>query len=436
MCEKHHLMSFENLGLDSRILTALRNQGYTTPTPIQEKSIPVLLDGFDLLGTAQTGTGKTAAFTIPIIQHLLESSMPKQRPIRALVVTPTRELALQVAENAKRYSANTGLRTAVIFGGVGQDPQVTQLKKGVDYLVATPGRLLDLHGQGFINLQHLTHFVLDEADQMLDMGFIHDIRKLLKIIPKERQSLFFSATMPKAIMELSAQILKPNYKQVRIAVEKPTAERVSQAVYFVAKKDKPSLLLELLKSMDGSVLVFSRTKHGCDKVVRMLTNEGVKAAAIHGNKSQNTRQKALNSFKDGSLQVLMATDIAARGIDISGLEYVVNYELPNVPETYVHRIGRTGRADASGSSISLCSADERDFLKDIEKLIKNFIPPVKDHPFAVGAEEEWADPENRKPKKQGARPPRPIQSVGSRPKPEMEAAKGRRDRNRRPARRR
>ena len=398
-------MTFDSLGLDSRILSALEKQGYTYPTPIQAQSVPLLLEDYDLLGTAQTGTGKTAAFTIPIIQHLLERKSKKRR-IRALVVTPTRELALQVAENAKRYSAGTPIRTAVIFGGVGQNPQIDQLRKGVDYLVATPGRLLDLHNQGFINLDSLSHFVLDEADQMLDMGFIHDIRKLLKIIPQRRQSLFFSATMPKAILELSSQILKPNYKQVRIAVEKPTAERVSQAVYYVAKKEKPSMLLHLLQDMEGSVLVFGRTKHGCDKVVRILNKKGVKAAAIHGNKSQNARQKALKSFKAGELKVLVATDIAARGIDISGLEHVVNYELPNIAETYVHRIGRTGRADASGASVSLCAADEREYLKGIEKLIKASIPLVEEHPFTAGAAEEWSDPENRKPKKPGQRPPR------------------------------
>jgi ATP-dependent RNA helicase RhlE len=398
-------MTFDSLGLDDRILSALEKQGYTSPTPVQAQSIPLLLDDYDLLGTAQTGTGKTAAFTIPIIQHLLERKSKKRR-IRALVVTPTRELALQVGENAKRYSAGTPIKTAVIFGGVGQNPQIDQLRKGVDYLVATPGRLLDLHNQGFINLDSLSHFVLDEADQMLDMGFIHDIRKLLKIIPQRRQSLFFSATMPKDIIELSSQILKPNYKQVRIAVEKPTAERVTQAVYYVAKKEKPSMLLHLLEEMEGSVLVFGRTKHGCDKVVRILTKKGVKAAAIHGNKSQGARQKALKAFKAGELKVLVATDIAARGIDISGLEHVVNYELPNIAETYVHRIGRTGRADASGASVSLCSADEREYLKGIEKLIKASVPLVEDHPFTAGAEEEWSDPENRKPKKPGQRPPR------------------------------
>ena len=396
-------MTFDSLGLKPQILSALKEQGYTQPTPIQAQSIPVLLDGFDLLGTAQTGTGKTAAFTIPIIEHLLEAPTERKRSIKALVVTPTRELALQVAENAKRYSSGTSLRTAVIFGGVGANPQIDQLKRGVDILVATPGRLLDLQGQGFIDLRNLTHFVLDEADQMLDMGFIHDIKKLLRLLPSKRQSLFFSATMPKTIVELSGQILKPNYKQVRIAVEKPTAERVTQCVYYVSKSEKPSLLIHLLKELEGSVLVFGRTKHGCDKVVRILDKKGIRAAAIHGNKSQNARQKALKGFKEGTVRVLVATDIAARGIDISGLEHVVNYELPNISETYVHRIGRTGRAEASGSSISFCSADERGYLKDIEKLIKANVPLVEEHPFTEGAAEEWSIPENRIPAKQGQR---------------------------------
>src|SRR5210317_78552 len=403
-------MTFDSLGLKPQILSALKEQGYTQPTPIQAQSIPVLLDGFDLLGTAQTGTGKTAAFTIPIIEHLLDTPTERKRSIKALVVTPTRELALQVAENAKRYSSGTSLRTAVIFGGVGANPQIDQLKRGVDILVATPGRLLDLQGQGFIDLRNLTHFVLDEADQMLDMGFIRDIKKLLRLLPSKRQSLFFSATMPKTIMELSGQILKPNYKQVRIAVEKPTAERVSQCVYYVSKGEKPSLLIHLLEELEGSVLVFGRTKHGCDKVVRILEKKGVSAAAIHGNKSQNARQKALKGFKDGTVRVLVATDIAARGIDISGLEHVVNYELPNIPETYVHRIGRTGRAEASGSSISFCAADERAYLKDIEKLIKASVPLVEEHPFTEGAAEEWAVPENRIPVKQGQRAPRTSRS--------------------------
>ena len=394
-------MPFDALGLDPQILSALKDQGYTTPTPIQAQSIPILLEGSDLLGTAQTGTGKTAAFIIPIIQHLLTQPKDHRRKIKALVVTPTRELALQVGENAKRYSRNTGLRTTVIFGGVGQKAQVDQLRSGVDILIATPGRLLDLEDQRYADLRHISHFVLDEADQMLDMGFIHDIRKLLKILPNKRQSLFFSATMPKSITDLSAQILRPNYKSVRIAVEKPTADRVSQCIYYVSKKEKPALLLHLLNELSGAVLVFGRTKHGCDKVVRILQKGGVSAAAIHGNKSQNARQKALKSFKSGDIRVLIATDIAARGIDISGLEHVVNYELPNISETYVHRIGRTGRADASGSSVSFCSADERGYLKDIEQLIAQEIEIVDHHPFAEGAALEWADPENRKPAIQG-----------------------------------
>ena len=413
-------MTFDSLGLKPQILSALKEQGYTQPTPIQAQSIPVLLEGYDLLGTAQTGTGKTAAFTIPIIQNILDAPSERRRSIKALVVTPTRELALQVAENAKRYSSGTSLRTAVIFGGVGANPQIDQLKRGVDILVATPGRLLDLQSQGFIDLRSLTHFVLDEADQMLDMGFIHDIKKLLRLLPSKRQSLFFSATMPKTIMELSGQILKPNYKQVRIAVEKPTAERVSQCVYYVSKGEKPSLLIHLLEELEGSVLVFGRTKHGCDKVVRILEKKGVSAAAIHGNKSQNARQKALKGFKEGNVRVLVATDIAARGIDISGLEHVVNYELPNISETYVHRIGRTGRAEASGSSISFCAADERGYLKDIEKLIKAQVPLIEEHPFTEGAAEEWADPENRKPKKPGQRGPRPGYSG----KPKSDRPKG------------
>ena len=411
-------MAFDALGLDPQILSALKEQGYTTPTPIQAQSIPVLLEGSDLLGTAQTGTGKTAAFVIPIIQHLLSQPKSNRRQVKALVVAPTRELALQVGENAKRYSKNTGLRTTVVFGGVGQGPQVDQLRRGVDILVATPGRLLDLENQGHADLGNISHFVLDEADQMLDMGFIHDIRKLLRIIPAKRQSLFFSATMPKSIIELSSQILRSNYKSVRIAVDKPTAERVTQCVYQVSKKEKPALLLHLLKEIKGAVLVFGRTKHGCDKVVRILQKEGVSAAAIHGNKSQNARQKALKGFKAGEIRVLIATDIAARGIDISGLEHVVNFELPNVSETYVHRIGRTGRADASGSSISFCSADERGYLKDIEKLISQEIDLVSKHPFTEGAAIEWSDPENRKPIKQGGgggrgRGQRPQQGGGS-----------------------
>ena len=391
-------MTFKDLGIHPAILKALQEKGYTAPTPIQEQSIPILLEGTDLLGCAQTGTGKTAAFTIPIIQQILKGK--RKRSIKALVVTPTRELAIQIAENVQHYSVHTDVRSTVIYGGVGQNPQVQQLKRGVDILIATPGRLLDLHGQGFVDLRRLRHFVLDEADQMLDMGFIHDIRKLLKIIPAERQSLFFSATMPRSIVELSQQILG-RYKQVTISPDKPTAEKVSQEVYHVAKKDKPKLLLDLLGESAHQALVFGRTKHGCDKVVRILNKKGIKAAAIHGNKSQNARQNALKAFKKGEVRILVATDIAARGIDISGLERVYNYDLPNVSETYVHRIGRTGRADASGQSISFCNAEERAYLKDIEKLIRQEIPLITGHAYEEGAAEEWAIPENRVPKKPG-----------------------------------
>lgn len=396
------IITFKELGIHPAILKALDTQGYVRPTPIQEKSIPILLEGKDLLGCAQTGTGKTAAFTIPIIQKLMEQGHSRGTAVQALIVTPTRELAIQIAENIKHYSANTDIRSTVIYGGVGQSAQVKLLKRGVDILVATPGRLLDLHNQGYVNLKFLRHFVLDEADQMLDMGFIHDIRKLLRIIPERRQSLFFSATMPRSIVELSKQILG-HYEQVTISPDKPTADKVSQSVYHVAKAEKNKLLLYILEDSDAQALVFGRTKHGCDKVVRFLSNHSVQAAAIHGNKSQNARQRALTSFKEGRMRVLVATDIAARGIDISGLELVVNYDLPNVSETYVHRIGRTGRAEASGHSISFCMAEERGYLKDIEKLINQRIPLITDHPFLDGAEEEWAIPANRIPPKQGGR---------------------------------
>ncbi|MEY2963970.1 MAG: hypothetical protein RL754_1231 [Bacteroidota bacterium] len=408
-------MTFKELGLDPTILEALEKKGYTTPTPIQAQSIPILLKGHDLLGCAQTGTGKTAAFTIPIIQKLLPEVRQKNGPIKiaGLIVTPTRELAIQIGDSIRDYSAGTGIKSAVIFGGVGQNPQVDRIKKGVHLLVATPGRLLDLHGQGFIDLRHLKFFVLDEADQMLDMGFIHDIRKLLRVIPAKRQSLFFSATMPMPIVELSTEILG-EYERVTIRPEKPTADRVSQCAYYVAKNDKPNLLIELLNEHQDQAIVFGRTKHGCDKVVRILTKKGIKAAAIHGNKSQNARQKALNAFKAGEMRILVATDIAARGIDISGLEWVLNYDLPNISETYVHRIGRTGRADAAGESISFCSAEERAYLRDIEKLIKQTIPVIEDHPFAEGAAEEWSNPENRvAPKQGGGGGRRPARNSGS-----------------------
>ncbi len=378
-------MTFNDLKLIAPIQTALKTKGYVQPTPIQEQAIPLLLQNYDLLGSAQTGTGKTAAFAIPIIQHIYndkKQNKQKRRKIQALVVTPTRELAIQIAENFTAYAKHTGLRNAVIFGGVKQASQVAQLRQGVDILVATPGRLLDLIQQGIVSLNDIKYFVLDEADHMLDMGFIHDIKKLLVKLPKQRQSLFFSATMPKQIAELSKNILNKNYKRVTIKPQQATAELVDQEVYFVSKNDKIKLLSSLIQEKNPkSVLVFSRTKHGANKIVKLLSRSQITSQAIHGNKSQAARQKNLKAFKDGSLQVLVATDIAARGIDVSKLELVVNYDLPNISETYVHRIGRTGRAKESGVAISFCAADERSFLRDIEKLIKQKIPVVLSHAY-------------------------------------------------------
>ena len=376
-------MTFKDLGIIDPILRAVEKEGYETPTPIQQQAIPILLQKKDLLGCAQTGTGKTAAFSIPIIQLLAEDKavQPGRKKIQALIVTPTRELAIQIDDNLTKYSANTSINNTVIFGGVKQGAQVQRLRKGVDILVATPGRLLDLIGQKIVNLSDVRFFVLDEADQMLDMGFIHDIKKLIALLPAKRQSLFFSATMPKSIVELSTKILG-KYEQVTIKPEQATAERVEQALYFVKKSQKIELLTHILRERSNdSTLVFSRTKHGADKIIKKLDRAGIKAAAIHGNKSQNNRQRALGAFKDGKIKVLVATDIAARGIDVADLALVVNFDLPNVPETYVHRIGRTGRASASGIALSFCMGEERPLLKDIEKLIKTKIPVISDHPF-------------------------------------------------------
>ncbi len=395
-------MTFQDLKLESPLLKALEKQGYTQPTPIQEQAIPILLAGHDLLGVAQTGTGKTAAFAIPILNHLLkEKNTPQgKRIIKALVVTPTRELAIQIADNFTAYGQYTQLRNTVIFGGVKQTQQVTRLKQGVDILVATPGRLLDLMNQGYISFRDLKYVVLDEADQMLDMGFIHDVKKIIAKLPPKRQSLFFSATMPKTIVELSQKMLGA-FERVTIKPEQATAEKVEQGVYFVSKKNKPKLLAHLLEQRkNDSVLVFSRTKHGANKIVKTLDQAHIKSAAIHGNKSQNMRQKALGAFKDGSLKVLVATDIAARGIDVDDLALVINYDLPNVSETYVHRIGRTGRANASGIALSFCMGEERPYLKDIEKLIKQQVPRMGEHPFMEGADlvEEKADSDTSKPR--------------------------------------
>ena len=380
-------MIFEDLKLEDPILKAIEKQGYTNPTPIQEQAIPVLLNGHDLLGVAQTGTGKTAAFGIPILNHLLkENNTVGKRKIKALVVTPTRELAIQIAESFRAYGQFTNLRNTVIFGGVKQSKQVASLQQGVDILVATPGRLLDLMNQGYISFSNLKYVVLDEADQMLDMGFIHDVKKIIAKLPPKRQSLFFSATMPKSIVDLSQKMLG-DFKRVTIKPQQATAEKVEQGVYFVSKKNKPKLLIHLLEGRSSdSVLVFSRTKHGANKIVKVLDKANIKSAAIHGNKSQLQRQKALGAFKDGSLKVLIATDIAARGIDVDDLALVINYDLPNVSETYVHRIGRTGRASASGIALSFCMGDERPYLKDIENLIKQQVPRLGEHPFLEGAD--------------------------------------------------
>ena len=376
-------MTFNELNIIDPILKALSAEGYTNPTPIQEQAIPILMQRKDLLGCAQTGTGKTAAFAIPILQHLYldKQRTVGKRKIKVLVVTPTRELALQIGESFKTYGRYTGLKSTVIFGGVKQGAQTDSLRQGVDILVATPGRLLDLMNQGFISLKNIEYFVLDEADHMLDMGFIHDIRKIITKLPEKRQSLFFSATMPHAIMSLSRNILgKP--ERVTIQPEQTTAEKVEQSVYFVTKKDKIKLLIHILKTESvGSVLVFSRTKHGANKIVKFLLKADISAVAIHGNKSQGARVKALDDFKSRRINVLVATDIAARGIDVEELSHVINFDLPNVSETYVHRIGRTGRAGASGVAISFSDAEEREYLRDIQKLIGQTVPVVTDHPF-------------------------------------------------------
>jgi len=382
-------MSFDELNLIDPILRALHEEGYTSPTPIQQQAIPHVLEGHDLLGVAQTGTGKTAAFTVPILQVLSQRAKLQHQPagrIRCLVLTPTRELAIQIGESFAAYGRHLGLRHTVIFGGVGQLPQTNALKRGVDVLIATPGRLLDLMNQGFVDLRQLEVFVLDEADRMLDMGFIHDIKRILPKLPAKRQTLFFSATMPSQIQQLADSILRPNPVKVAVTPVSSTADTVKQAVYLVDKNDKPALLEHILSDKNiRRVLVFARTKHGADRVVKTLAKANIPAEAIHGNKSQNHRQRALSNFKAGTTRVLVATDIAARGIDVEELTHVVNYELPNEPETYVHRIGRTGRAGASGIALSFCEDEERAYLQDIQKLIRRQIDVVADHPYTTNA---------------------------------------------------
>lgn len=376
-------MKFEDLKLIPSILKALNDENYIEPTAIQSQSIPLILAGNDVLGSAQTGTGKTAAFAVPILQQLLndEENGKGKRKIKSLIVTPTRELAIQIGESFTAYAKYTNIKNTVIFGGVPQGTQTNTLKKGVDILVATPGRLLDLMDQGYISLKDVEYFVLDEADRMLDMGFIHDIKKLLKQLPKERQSLFFSATMPKSIVKLSQEILR-NPQRVSVAPVSSTAETIQQYLYTTNKDTKKDLLLHILKNPAmEQVLLFSRTKHGADRIVKNLRKKNIDSAAIHGDKSQNQRQRALKEFKAGKVRVLVATDIAARGIDIEKLQYVINYDIPNEPETYVHRIGRCGRAGDEGISISICEPEENAFIRDIEKLTQQNIEVVTDNPF-------------------------------------------------------
>jgi len=378
-------MSFENLNLIEPILRALKTEGYTTPTPIQEQAIPIVLQRRDLLGCAQTGTGKTAAFSIPILQLLYQDRLQhkEQKTIKALILTPTRELAIQINESLAAYGRHTGLKHLVIYGGVSQNPQVDALRRGVDILVATPGRLLDLMNQRFVHLEHIKMLVLDEADRMLDMGFVNDVKKVIAKVPAKRQTLFFSATMPKEIQHLADSILT-NPERVEVTPVSSTADTIAQELYYVEKNDKRSLLAHILKDKEiKTALVFTRTKHGADKVVKDLQKLNITAEAIHGNKSQNARQRALTNFKNRTTRVLIATDIAARGIDIDELTHVINYEIPNIPETYVHRIGRTGRAGASGIAFTFCDAEEIEFLKDIHKLIGKDIPVNDAHPYVM-----------------------------------------------------
>ena len=389
---------WEDANLDDKLLRGIFGYGFERPSAIQQKAIKPIMMRKDIIAQAQSGTGKTATFTIGALSHVNVNDNFTQ----ILALSPTRELAIQIEDSFKSYGANLPLKHAVVFGGVNQASQVNRLKNGVDILIATPGRLLDLVQQGFINLKSLEIFVLDEADRMLDMGFIHDVKKIIKIIPEKRQTLFFSATMPKEITSLANSILT-NPSHVEVSPVSSTAETIQQELYYVDTDQKKELLLHLLAEQKiSNALVFSRTKHGADKIVKILSREKINAAAIHGNKSQNARQNALNSFKERTLRVLVATDIAARGIDIDDLEYVFNYDLPNIPETYVHRIGRTGRAGASGKAISFCDTEERAYLKDIQKLIGLTVPVVNEHPFPATGKVKIKSPDTR--------PPRPKQS--------------------------
>ena len=377
--------TFDALGLAEPLLRAVAACGYTEPTPIQVQAIPSLLAGEDMLGCAQTGTGKTAAFALPMLQHLSQRRPRKGRPIRALILSPTRELAAQIGEDLETYSKYLDLRHHVIFGGVSQRPQERALARGLDVLVACPGRLLDLHGQGLVDLSEVTHFVLDEADRMLDMGFIHDIRRVLRLLPEDRQNLLFSATLPDSIAKLAATFLHDPIR-VEVTPQSTTVERIEQKVMFVEKADKRRLLASILTTDDDveQAIVFTRTKHGANRLVKQLDKAGVDAAAIHGNKSQNARTRALDAFRDGRLAVLVATDVASRGIDVDGVSHVFNFDLPNEPETYVHRIGRTGRAGRDGTAIAFCDGEEVAYLSNIEKLIGESIELDTDHEWHPG----------------------------------------------------
>ena len=399
---------FSDLNLSPKLLKNVAAEGYEVATPVQALAIPLILEGRDVLGSAQTGTGKTAAFALPLLQKLSQNRPASGRPIRALILAPTRELASQIEESLRVYGRGTDLRHLVIFGGVGQNPQTRALKQGVDILVATPGRLMDLMGQGYVDLSNVEIFVLDEADRMLDMGFLPDMKRIAAKLPANRQTMLFSATIPSAIKSLAASMLR-NPERVEVAAETPTVEKIEQGVYFVSKADKPTLLAHLVKTHDINCgIVFSRTKHGADRVVKQLARSGIDAAAIHGNKSQNNRQRALDGFKSGKTPILVATDVAARGIDVDGITHVINYDLTHEPETYVHRIGRTARAGASGIALSFCDRDERAYLRDIQKLIKITLPVREDHPdYAERAPGGPVEEMEREPR--GPRPPRPAQ---------------------------
>ncbi|HEX2905807.1 MAG TPA: DEAD/DEAH box helicase [Phototrophicaceae bacterium] len=432
-------MQFQDLKLIDPLLRAVHAEGYNEPTPIQAQAIPHVLNGKDLVGCAQTGTGKTAAFALPILQRLM-AAPSRQRGIRVLVLSPTRELASQIGESFSVYGRHTGLKNAVIFGGVGQQPQIEAVRRGLDILVATPGRLLDLMNQGWVRLDTVEIFVLDEADRMLDMGFIHDVRRVISALPVKRQTLLFSATMPPDIQDLAARILI-NPVRVEVTPQATTVEKIEQSVFFVEKKDKRALLEHLLNDQAiRRVLVFTRTKHGANKVAEQLERVRIQAEAIHGNKSQTARERALANFKSGKTRVLVATDIAARGLDVEDVTHVINYDLPNEPESYVHRIGRTARAGASGIAYSFCDVDERAYLRDIEKLIRLRVPVVTEHPFASPLGMPSVAPsqsENRRPVSR----PSPVEA-SSRPangssgngEPHREGpARRRRSRRRRPA---